>query len=66
MKGTTLYYMYYVLYEDAHRPLPEILYKLLFSQEFYFREFRESGPRKKFHFNLCLFIVMKTSEKSWN
>ena len=40
-----------------------LLYKLLFSRGFYFREFRESDPRKNFHFNLCLFIVMKTSEK---
>ena len=30
----------------------------------YFRKFRESDPRENFHFSLCLFIVMKTSEKS--
>ena len=35
----------------------ELLYKL-----FYFREFRESNPRENFHFNLCLFIALKTSE----
>ena len=43
-----------------------ILYKLLFLRGFYFREFRDSGPHKNFHFNLCLFIVMKSSEKSQN
>ena len=32
----------------------------------YLREFRESEPCKNFHFNLGLFIVMKTSEKSQN
>ena len=40
------------------------MYKLLFSQGFYFREFREPDPRENFHFNSCLFIVMTTSEKS--
>ena len=40
-----------------------ILYKLLFSRGFYFREFREPDPRENFHFNSCLFIVMTTSEK---
>ena len=44
----------------------EILYKLLFSRGFYFREFREPDPRENFHFNSCLFIVMTTSEKSRN
>ena len=39
----------------------ELLYKLLFSRGFYFRVFRESNPRKNFHFNLCLFI-----ELNWN
>ena len=34
-----------------------VLYKLLFSRGFYFREFREPDP---------LFIVMTTSEKSRN
>ena len=43
-----------------------ILYKLLFSRGFYFREFREPDPRENFHFNSCLFIVMTTSEKSRN
>ena len=43
-----------------------ILYKLLFSRGFYFREFREPDPRENFHFNSCVFIVMTTSEKSWN
>ena len=43
-----------------------LLYKLLFSRGFYFREFREPDPRENFHFNSCLFIVMTTSEKSWN
>ena len=28
--------------------------------------FCESDPRENFHLNLCLFIVMKTSEKSRN
>ena len=41
-----------------------LLYKLLFSRGFYFREFREPDPRENFHFNSCLFIVMTTSEKS--
>ena len=44
----------------------ELLYKLLFSRGFYFREFREPDPRENFHFNSCLFIVMTTSEKSRN
>ena len=43
-----------------------LLYKLLFSRGFYFREFREPDPRENFHFNSCLFIVMTTSEKSRN
>ena len=43
-----------------------ILYKLLFSRGFYFREFREPDPRENFHFNSCLFIVMTTSEISRN
>ena len=43
-----------------------VLYKLLFSRGFYFREFRESDPRENLHFNVCLFIVMTTSEKSRN
>ena len=43
-----------------------LLYKLLFSRGFYFREFREPDPRENFHFNSCLFIVMTTSQKSWN
>ena len=43
-----------------------ILYKLLFSRGFYFRDFREPDPRENFHFNSCLFIVMTTSEKSRN
>ena len=43
-----------------------ILYKVLFSRGFYFREFREPDPRENFHFNSCLFIVMTTSEKSRN
>ena len=43
-----------------------ILYKLLFSRGFYFREFREPDPRENFHFNSRLFIVMTTSEKSRN
>ena len=43
-----------------------VLYKLLFSRGFYFREFREPDPRENFHFNSCLFIVMTTSEKSRN
>ena len=30
----------------------------------YFREFRESDPRENLHFILCIFIAMKTSEKS--
>ena len=38
----------------------EVLYKLLFSRGVYFHEFRESDPRENFHFNLYLFIVMKT------
>ena len=46
--------------------VPTILYKLLFSRGFYFREFREPDPRENFHFNSCLFIVMTTSEKSRN
>ena len=29
----------------------DILYKLLFSRGFYFREFREPDPRENFHFN---------------
>ena len=33
-----------------------ILYKLLFSRGFYFRELHRSDPRGNFHFNLCLFI----------
>ena len=45
---------------------PVLLYKLLFSRGFYFREFREPDPRENFHFNSCLFIVMTTSEKSRN
>ena len=44
----------------------QVLYKLLFSRGFYFREFREPNPRENFHFNSCLFIVMTTSEKSRN
>ena len=32
-----------------------VLYKLLFSRGFYFREFREPDPRENFHFNSCLF-----------
>ena len=44
----------------------DILYKLLFSRGFYFREFREPDPRENFHFNSCLFIVMTTSEISRN
>ena len=43
-----------------------LLYKLLFSRGFYFREFREPDPRENFHFNSCLSIVMTTSEKSRN
>ena len=43
-----------------------LLYKLLFSRGFYFREFREPDPRENFNFNSCLFIVMTTSEKSRN
>ena len=43
-----------------------VLYELIFSRWFYFREFRESNPRENFHFNLCLFIVMTTSAKSRN
>ena len=46
--------------------LIDLLYKLLFSRGFYFRDFREPDPRKNFHFNSCLFIVMTTSEKSRN
>ena len=38
-----------------------VLYKLLFSRGFYFREFREPDPHENFHFNSCLFIVMSTS-----
>ena len=30
------------------------------------RKFSESDPRENFHFNICLFIVMKTEEKSRN
>ena len=30
-----------------------LLYKLLFSRGFYFREFREPDPREYFHFNSC-------------
>ena len=41
-------------------------YKLLFSRGFYFHKFRKSEPHENFHFNLCLFIVMKTSAKSRN
>ena len=32
----------------------QLLYKLLFSRGFYFREFREPDPRENFHFNSCL------------
>ena len=36
----------------------------LFSRGFYFRKiFQEQQPPKNFHFNLCLFIVMKTSAR---
>ena len=54
----------YVLARGCHSD--DILYKLLFSRGFYFREFREPDPRENFHFNSCLFIVMTTSEKSRN
>ena len=54
--------MFYITYLLAEW----VLYKLLFSRGFYFREFREPDPRENFHFNSCLFIVMTTSEKSWN
>ena len=40
-----------------------VLYTWLFSQWFYFRKFRESDPRENFHFNWCLFIITKISEK---
>ena len=56
-------------YQLAHRESIAcnwLLYKLLFSRGFYFREFREPDPRENFHFNSCLFIVMTTSEKSRN
>ena len=43
-----------------------LLYELKFSRWFYFHEFREPNPRENFHFNLCLFIVMRTSAKSRN
>ena len=35
----------------------ELVYKLLFSQGFYFREFRESEPCKNFHFNLHVYLM---------
>ena len=39
----------------------------LFSRWFYFCEFHESvHPLKTFHYDISLFIVMKTSQKSWN
>ena len=38
----------------------------IYSISCYFCEFRESDPRKNFHFNLCLFKAIKTSEKSRN
>ena len=44
----------------------KLLYELIFSRWFYFREFRESNSRENFHFNLCLFIVMTTSAKPRN
>ena len=43
-----------------------VLYMWLFLRWFYFRKFRESDPRENFHFNWCLFIVIKISEKSQN
>ena len=52
-------------YFGKHQSI-QILYELKFSRWFHFREFRESNPRKNFHFNLCLFIVMTTSPKLQN
>ena len=65
---------YYALYKfsfiiiiiSVQQNPEKVLYKLLFSRGFYFREFREPDPRENFHFNSCLFIVMTTSENSRN
>ena len=52
--------------QSSNKSVNQLLYKLLFSRGFYFREFREPDPRENFHFNSCLFIVMTTSEISRN
>ena len=52
-----------IIIPRIHVVYKEVLYKLLFSRGFYFREFREPDPHENFHFNSCLFIVMTTIRK---
>ena len=45
-------------------PLRNTVYVVIFAVVYLNCEFRESDLAKNFHFNLCLFTVMKTPEKS--
>ena len=52
--------------ESSHQEVTgkmHLLYMWLFSRWFYFHE---SEPPGNFHFNLCLYTVMKTLEFFWN